>query len=452
MVANKNIERLEHSNVRLTVTVPAADCRKEYDGLLAEYSKSVAIPGFRKGHVPASVLERKFGDGLRLDAMGKLLEKAVEEVLQEIPEKPIAYSQPSLEGNPEFAVDKDFTFSVTYDIYPEIVAPDWKGLAIEVPEATVELADEEREIEAMRDRNAIVMEKEASALAVRGDIATVNFQELGADGEAVAGSSREDFAFEIGSGYNLYKFDDEVIGMVKDETKSFEKTFPADYEYSELAGKTVKVQITLTKLKEKKLPDLDDDFAQDVSEKYKTLDDLKSDVRRQLEKRLEDRLRQLREKSLLDALMTRTAVDLPASMVEAELAMRLDTMMRQMGIESIEQLDRTLSYSGKTRNDLLEGWRPNAEKSIATRLVLQKLTADGNYVCSDADLESELERVAQESNLSVEEVRAEYEKHDNLDYLRERIKEDRLLADMLAAATVKKGARLSYMDALADKQ
>ena len=452
MVASKNIERLEHSSVKLTVSVAAADCRREYDSLLAEYSRSITIPGFRKGHVPASVLERKFGDGLRLDTMGRVLEKAVEEAITDIPEKPIAYSQPSLEGNPDFAIDKDFIFAVTYDIFPEVVAPDWKGLTIEVPEAKVELSDEEREIEAIRDRNAIVMEKVDTATAVKGDIATVNYHEVGADGQVVEGSAREDFTFEIGTGYNLYKFDDEVIGLAKGATKTIEKTFPADYEYSELAGKTVKVELTLTKLKEKKLPDLDDEFAQDVSEKYKTLADLKTDVRNQLEKRLGDRLRQLKEKALIDALMARASVDLPPSMVEAELAMRLDNMMRQMGMESIDQLDKTLSYSGKTRSDLLNDWRPGAEKSIATRLVLEKLTKDGNYECTDADLDAELGRIAADSNMSVDEVRAEYEKHSNLEYLRERLKEDRLLADILAAAKVKTGARLSYVDAIADKQ
>ena len=452
MVASKNIEHLEHSSVKLTVSVAAADCRKEYDGLLAEYSKSVAIPGFRKGHVPSSVLERKFGDGLRLDAMGRVLEKAVEEAITDIPEKPIAYSQPSLEGDPEFAVDKDFSFAVKYDVFPEVIAPDWKGLEVEMPESSVEAADEEREINAIRDRNAIVMEKDAAAVAAKGDIATVNYRELDAQGQAVEGSAREDFTFEIGTGYNLYKFDDEVVGMAKDQTKTIEKSFPADYEYSDLAGKNVKLEVTLTKLKEKKLPELDDEFAQDVSEKYKTLADLKADVRKQLEKRLEDRLRQMREKALIDALMTRTSVDLPLSMVEAELAMRLENMMRQMGMDTIDKLDRMLAYSGKTRTDLLEDWRPNAAKSIATRLVLEKLTSEGKYECSDAELEAELERIAGESNMSAAEVRAEYEKHGNLEYLRDRIKEDRLLADIQAAAKLKKGPKLSFVDALADNQ
>lgn len=452
MVASKNIERLEHSSVKLTVSVAAADCKKEYDGLIAEYAKSVAIPGFRKGHVPASVLERKFGDGLRLDAMGRVMEKAVEEAIQDIAEKPIAYSQPSLEGDPEFAVDKDFSFTVKYDVFPEVKTPDWKGLEFEVPEAKVEGEDVEREIAAIRDRNAIVMEKDAGAKAAKGDIATVNYRELGAEGQPVEGSAREDFTFEIGTGYNLYKFDEEVVGMAPGASKTIEKSFPADYEYPELAGRAVKLEISLTKLKEKKLPELDDDFAQDVSEKYKTVAELRADVRSQLEKRLEDRIRQLREKALVEALMGRASVDLPRSMIEAELAMRLDNMMRQMGMDSIEKLDRVLAYSGKTREDLLNDWRPAAEKAIATRLILEKLAEEGKYECSDADLEAELGRIAGESNMSAEEVKAEYEKHGNLEYLRDRIKEDRLIADILGAAKAKKGPKLSFVDALADNQ
>jgi trigger factor len=452
MVASKNIERREHSSVMLTVTVAAADCKKEYDKLISEYSKSVAIPGFRKGKVPATVLERKFGDGLRIDCMGRVLEAAVEEAIKDIPEKPIAYSQPSLEGTPDFALDKDFTFAVTYDIFPEFAVPDWKGLSIELPEVTLGLDDEERELAAIRDRNAIVMEKASSAAAEKGDVATIDSIELDADDLAVAGSARQDFTFEIGSGFNLYKLDDEVLGMKAGESKTISKTFAADYEHAELAGRSVKVQVTLSKLKEKKLPDLDDDFAQDVSEKYATLADLKTDIKAQLERRLESKIRETREKSLVEALMKRATVDLPASMVETELAMRLEGMMRQMGLDSIDKLDRLLGYSGKTRADLFGEWRPNAEKSIATRFVLERLVEEGKYACSDAELEAELARIATESNMSVDEVKAEYEKRGNLEYLRDRIREDRLMADILAAATVKKGKKLAFVDLVSDNQ
>lgn len=452
MIASKSVERIEHSAVKLTVTVPREELRKEYDAMMGEYSRSVRIPGFRVGHVPYTVLERKFGDSLRLDAMGRVMEKAVEEAVKDIEEKPLAYSTPSLEGEPRFSIEEDFSFTVAYDVFPVVEAGDWKGLEIEVPQAAVAAEDEERELAGIRDRNSIVVEKDGSAVAARGDVVTVGYREIGGDGQSVAGSEREDFTFEIGTGYNLYKFDDDIVGMRKDEEKTFERSFPADYEYKELAGRTVKVSVTLARLKEKKLPALDDELAQDVSEKYKTLDDLKADIRRQLEKRLEDKLRQLREKAIVEGLLARSKADLPRSMVEAELGMRLESLMRQMGLETVDKLDRMLSFSGKTRESLVEEWRPSAERAITTRLVLERLTEEGKYECTDADLEAELARQAESASMSVDEVKAEYEKRGSFDYLRDRIKEDKLMDAIIAAAKVKKGKKASFVDLLKDNE
>jgi len=452
MITNRNIERLPHSSVRLSLTVPKAECQKEYDALLAEYSKSVKIDGFRKGKVPATVLERKFGEGLKLDAMGRVMDKALEEGIKDIPEKPIAYSQPDLEGEPKFELDADFSFAVKYDVFPEVSAPDWKGLEIETVEAEVGPEDELRELEAIRERNAIVMDKAEGAVTEKGDVVTVDYSELDEAGAVLPGTERQDFTFEAGTGYNIYHFDEEILGMKVGEAREFTKTYAADFEHAELAGRTAKISVTLSKLKAKKLPELDDDLAQDVSERFKTLADLKADIGAQLKKRLDERLRQVREKALIEALMARASLDLPESMVQAELAMRLENLMRQMGMDSVDKLDRVLAYSGKTRESLVAEWKPNAEKAIATRLVLEKLSEEGKYECSEADLETELARIAAESNMSVDEVKAEYEKRGNLDYLRERIKEDRLLADILASARTKPGKRLSFVDLLADNQ
>jgi trigger factor len=452
VISKKNIEKLEHSSVKLSVSVPKDEVKKEYDAILREYSASVKIDGFRKGHVPASVLERKFGESIRLDAMSKIMEKAVEEAITDIDEKPLAYSQPSLEGQPSLDFEKDFDFAVIYDVFPQMPSVDSSNLEIEVPKAEVQAEDEERELKELRERNAIVVEREGAAKAVKGDVVTVDYREIGEDGQAVAGSERADFTFEIGTGYNLYKFDDDIIGMAKDEEKTVEKIFPADFEYKELAGRSVKIGVKLTKVKEKKLPELDDDFAQDVSEKYKTLADLKADLRIQLEKRLSDRLRQIKEKAVVDGLLARVTVDLPRSMVDAELGMRLESMKRQMGIDADDKFDRLLSFSGKTRPALAEEWRPSAEKAITTRLVLEKLAEEGKYECSDADLEAEYARQAAEASLSVEEVKAEYDKRGSLDYLRDRIKEDKLMEAILAAAKVKEGARASFMDLFKDNE
>jgi trigger factor len=450
VISEKKIERLEHSAVRLTVTVPQAEVAKNYDSMMKEYAKTVHIDGFRKGHVPATVLERKFGDSLRIDAMSRILESAVEEAIKDSEDKPLSYRSPELDGSPDFALDKDFTFSVSYDVYPVVTSPDWKGIEITLPQIEVGKEDEDREIARIRDANSIVVEK--NGVAAKGDVVTVDYSEVDAEGVAVEGSSRQDFTFEIGTGYNLYKFDDEIRGMARDEVKLVEKTFPADYEYDELAGRNVKLSVKLTKIKEKKLPDLDDEFAQDVSEKYSTFADLLASVRAGLEKNLENRMRQMKEEAITGALLARTTVDLPATMVDAEIAMRWENMKRQMGVESDEKMAQIASYSGKTREGLKEEWRPSAEKSIATRLLLDKLVEDGKYQCSDEELEAELQRQAAESNVSVDEIRAEYTKRASMEYIRERIKEDKLFADILAAATVGVGKRKAYMDVVAENE
>lgn len=454
MIASKNIERLEHSSVKLSITVPSAEAKKEYDALLREYSKSLRIDGFRAGHVPVTVLERKFGDTLRLDAMGRVLEKAVEEALKDadIKEQPLAYSTPSLEGDPEFAIDKDFSFAVKYDVFPTIEVGDWKGIEVEKPVVEIGSEDEARELEDIRERNAIVVERDSSAASAKGDIVTIDFHETDSDGQTVAGTEREDFTFEIGTGYDVYKIDDEIVGMKRDDERTIPKSYPADFEHKELAGRSVKLFVKLTKIKEKKLPALDDELAQDVSEKYKTLADLKADLRAHLEKRLDDKLKQREEKALVEGLLARSKVELPESMVAAELAMRLQNLKRQMGIDTEDQLDRILSYSGKTRSSLVDEWKPNAEKSITTRLAIEKLVEEGKYECSDADIEAEFARQAGESSLSIDEVKAEYEKRGSMDYLRDRIKEDKLMAEILAAAKVKKGARLAFVDLLKDSE
>ena len=454
MIASKNIERLEHSAVKLSVTVPSAESKKEYDALLREYSKSVRIDGFRAGHVPASVLERKFGDSLRLDAMGRVLEKAVAEALKDADpkEQPITYSTPSLEGEPDFDLEKDFSFTVKYDVFPTIEIGDWKGIEVEKPSVEIGPEDEARELKDVRERNAIVIERDASAAAAVGDVATISFREVDDEGKTVDGTEREDFTFEIGSGYNIYKIDDDIVGMRRDEEKAVAKSYPADFENSDLAGRSVKLSVKVTKIKEKKLPDLDDEFAQDVSEKYKTLDDLTSDIRAHLEKRLADKLRQLEEKALIEGLLARSKTDVPESMIAAELAMRLENLKRQMGFDTEDKLDRMLSYSGKTRESLIEEWKPSAEKSIITRLAIEKLLEEGKYECSESDLEAEYARQATESSLSVDEVKAEYEKRGSMDYLRSRIREDKLLADILAAAKIKKGDRLAFVDLFKDSE
>jgi len=450
VITDTKFEKLEKSRVRLTLTVPAAEVRKEYDSMMKEYINSVKIDGFRKGHVPASVLERKFGESLRLDAMGRVLEKAVEEGLKASEEKPLMYDTPELDGKPEFAVDKDFTFSVLYDVYPKVEAPNTDGIEITLPKVEISEADVARELEQIRQRNAIVVEK--TGPAAKGDIATVNFYEIDEDGAPVSGSAREDFTFEVGSGMNLYKFDEDVEGMAAGDEKTFTKTYPADSEYPELAGRTVKLNLKVTKVKQKDLPALDDELAQDVSEKFKTLEDLKQDLKKQLQASLDERLRNLKEQAIVAQLQERTKIEVPETMIAAELAMRWDALKRDMGIDSDEKMEKIAAYSGKTRESLYQDWRPAVEKAIAGRLLVDALIEKSGFTVSDEDVQAEYARIAEGTALSPEEVKAEYEKQNYVEHLKNEILERKFFDSVLANTAIKDGEAVSFVDFMSKNQ
>ncbi len=444
VISDKKIEKLEHSKAKMTATVPAAEVRSVYDDMMKEYTKSVRIDGFRPGHVPASVLERKFGETLRLDAMSRVLEKAVEAALAESEEKPLAYEAPALEGEPEFALGKDFTFSVTYDVYPAFEAPSLEGIEITLPKVAVADEDLARELEQIRDRNAIVVEK--TGPAANGDSVTLGWSELDAEGKPVEGSAREDFTFEIGKGLNLYKFDDEIVGLAAGDSKTFTKSFTEDYEYKDLAGKTVTLSVKVSKVKQKNLPALDDELAQDVSEKYKTLDDLKTAVKAQLQASLDARLRELKEKAIVDELLGRTKIEVPESMIAAELAMRWDSLKREMGIDTDDKMERIAQYSGKSRQQLYDDWKPAVEKAIAGRVVLDKLIEAGSFLATDEDLAAEYAKQAEGTSMSAEEVKAEYEKRQSVEYLKEHLREAKFFDSVLASAVVKEGEAVGFVD------
>ena len=444
VISEKKIEKLEHSKVKMTATVAAADVRAIYAEMMKEYTNSVRIDGFRKGHVPSSVLERKFGESLRLDAMSRVLEKAVDAALADSTDKPLAYETPALEGEPEFDVDKDFTFSVTYDVFPTFETPSLAALELSIPKVIVGDEDLARELDQIRERNAIVVEKtEAAAL---GDIVTLGWAEQNADGTLVEGSAREDFTFEIGKGLNLYKFDDEIIGLAAGQTKIFTKTFAEDFEYKELAGRTVTLSVKVTKVKQKNLPALDDELAQDISEKYKNLEDLKTSVKAQLQSSLDARLRQLKEKAVVDELLKRTTIDIPESMIQAELSMRWDSLKKEMGIDTDEKMEKIAEYSGKNRLQLYEDWKPTVQRAIAGRLVLDKLIEAGSFVATDEDLAAEYARQAEGTAMSAEEVKAEYEKRQSIDYLKEHICESKFFDSVLASAVFQEGEAVAFVD------
>jgi trigger factor len=454
VAVSKEFTRLEHSSVKLTLTVGKDEIRSQYDELLRDYSKNLQLPGFRKGKVPREVLVRKFGEALKGEALGTIIEKTVSEVFQDETlsrdDRPLPYSTPQIQGEPpKLDFDNDLTFSVVYDVLPKVTVGKWKGLEVEAPEAAVTDEDISRELETIRDRNAIVLDKDDGAAAEKDNVVTVNYCEIGSDGAVLPNSERQDFVFTLGTGYNIYKFDDEITGMKKDETRDIEKIYPADAEDSTLAGQTKKIRVTLTALKERKLPELDDDLAQDVDEKFTTLDDLKNNIRERLTKTLEKRLRDIKINNLLEKIVADTPVEIPESMVRIELDSRWRNLARRFNT-SVEEIVKMMSRTGKTAEEIQEEWRPEAVKALHSRLIVETLMEELKLEASDAEVEEQIETMAKDENAPLDEVKKYYEQENMKEYLQEDVKERKLFDILLAENTIIPGKKENYLDLMAN--
>jgi trigger factor len=450
VTVSKEIQRLENSAVKLTVTIGKDDVRAEYDSLVANYRKTIQIPGFRKGKVPQEVLVRKFAEAFKGETLGNVIEKSITEIFEDesFPkeDRPLPYSTPQVQDEPPaLDLDQALTFSVVYDVLPQITVGAWKGLTIEAP--NVEITDEDlnRELDAIRERNAVVLDRDDDAAALKGDVVTVDYVELSEAGEPLEETGRKDFAFTLGSEYNTYRFDDEVAGMKKGETRDLEKTYAADLDNPDLAGKAKKIRVTLTALKEKKLPDLDDDLAQDVDEKYQTLEDLKTSIRERLTKNLDRRLREIKISRLLEKILENTPIAVPESMVRIELESRWRNMARQFNMDP-EELTRNMEKSGNARDSILEGWRPEAQKALQSRIIVETLVRDQGLAAPDEEVEKEFETLALETDTSIEDVKKYYETEQMREYLKDDIKERKFFDLLLAENTIKKGSREKYLD------
>jgi trigger factor len=451
---SKEITRLEHSAVRLTLTVERDDVRTQYNELINDYVKSAVIPGFRKGKVPREVLERKFGPSLKGEALNKVFGKVIAEVFEDenFPkeDKPLPYSTPRIDGNePELDLDNNLSFSVVYDVLPSVTVGPWKGLEVEIPNAAVEEEDIKRELEEIRERNAIVLDRDDGDAAAKNDVVTINYSELDGQGIPIKESERQDFVFTIGSGYNLYQFDDDLLGMKKGETRDITKTFPAAYTHSDLAGKTVTVRVTLSALKEKKLPDLDDDLAQDVDEKYTTLEDLKNSIRERLSKNLSVRLRDITVSKILEKIMETTPIDLPESMVTLELESRFRNLARRFNLNP-EELAQNLIRTGQDPEKLRQDWKGDAEKALKSRIIVETLMRDLKLEVSGEEIETEMEKQAENSETSLEEIKKYYEQENMRVYLEEDIKERKLFDLFMAENKIKKGKKTAYLDLMSN--
>mgnify|MGYP001771398152 FL=1 len=445
MKFTKEFKNLEKSAVELTVTIAKKDVAEAYENTLKNYVKNAQIPGFRKGHVPANVLERKYGDSIKADTLGTLIDQSFDEIFKEETEnRPLPYAQPTMEKAPELDITKDLTYTVKYDVFPKVEVKDFAGVNVKEPQVTITDDDLSDELKTIQERNATVTEKK-DGVVEKDNIVTINYVEVGEDGKEITDTKREDYVFTVGSGENLYKIDDEVVGMKKDETKEITKNYKKDFENSDLAGKTVKLNVTVKAVKIRDIPALDDDFAQDVNDKYKTLQDMKDDLKKNMELAVSRRVKEMKNNSLLEQLVEKNKFDIPASMLAAELDGRW-RMMAQQFQTTPEQLDKMIAASGQSKEAMLNEWTGDSEKMLKSRIIVDSLIRARNISVTPEEIEEQYKRIADEGGMTVEEVKKHYEDPRSKEYLIDDTKENKLYDQLYKEVKVSKGDKISFKD------
>lgn len=445
MKFTKSIKNLEKSAIELTVTVDKDEVAEVYKKTLAKYVKNAQIPGFRKGHVPANVLERKYGDSIKAEAIESLIDLSFSEVIKDDQDiYPLPYSQTKMEKMPELDVTKDLTYTVKYDIFPKVEVKNFSGINVKEPQVTISDDDVAEELKAMQERNAMVIDKKDETVE-KDNVVTIDYVELDESKNEIESTKRQDFVFTVGSGENLYKVDDDILGMKKGESKEITKTFDKNHEDSDLAGKTVTLKVTVKAVKIRDIPALDDDFAQDCNEKYKTLQDMKDDIKNNMETAKNRRIREIKNNSLLEQLVEKNQFEIPESMLQTELDGRWK-MMAQQFQTTPEQLEKMITASGQTKETMLNEWTGNSEKMLKSRIIVDSLIRSKNISVSSEEIEAEYEKIAKEGGMTVEEVKKHYEDPRSKEYLIDETKENKLYDEIYKEIKVSKGDKMSFKD------
>ena len=353
------VENTENKNeVKLSFKIEAEKFEEAIKNVYTKNAKYFSVPGFRKGKAPFAIVERKYGDEMFYeDAFNDLVPEIYEKAIKD--NKIAAVSQPKIEMK-NMKKGEDLEFTATVQTKPEVKVGKYKGIELKKVEYTVSDDDVNHEIGHMQEKNARTITVEDRPVQDK-DIAVIDFEGF-VDGKAFEGGKAEKHELEIGSKTFIPGFEDQVIGMKIGEEKDIKVKFPEEYFSKDLAGKDATFKVKLHEIKEKKLPELDDEFAKDVSE-FDTLAELKASIKEKKQKENDNRAKREIEEAAIEAVAKNTEVDIPSGMIDNEVANMIADMEQQLSYQGIK-LDQYLHILKKTRKELEDSYKPNAEKNV----------------------------------------------------------------------------------------
>lgn len=393
------VEKLENSMAKLTIETSAEELEKALQNAFLKNKNKISIPGFRKGKVPRQIIEKMYGPAIFYeDAANELIPEAYEKAMDECGEDIV--SSPEIDVT-QIEKGKPFIFTALVALKPEVKLGKYKG--VKVDKADTAVTDEEVDAEINKERENNARNIEVTDRAVKdGDMTVIDFEGF-VDGTAFDGGKGENYPLTIGSGAFIPGFEEQLVGAQIGEEVEVNVTFPEDYQAEELKGKAALFKCTVREIKEKELPELDDEFASEVSE-FETLAEYKEDVRATLTSKKEKEAKDAKEAAVIEAIVNDSEMEIPEAMLLTQQKQMVDEFAQRMQMQGIS-MDQYLQFTGATYDKMMEQVRPQAERRIKSRLVLEAVVKAEHIEASDADYEEELKSMAEAYQMEVDKVK-----------------------------------------------
>ena len=424
------VEKLEKNMAKLTIEASAEDFEKAVNAAYNKNKNRINVPGFRKGKAPRIMIEKMYGAGIFFeDAANALIQteypKAAEECGLEI------VSQPEIDVV-QIEKGKSFIFTAEVAVKPEVTLGEYKGVEVEVSGTEVTEEEVAAELKKEQESNSRTLDVDDRAVE-NGDMITLDFEGF-VDGTAFEGGKGTDYPLTIGSNSFIPGFEEQLVGAVIGEEKDVNVTFPEKYHAADLAGKPAVFKCTVKKIEVKELPELDDEFAKDVSE-FDTLAEYKEDIAKKLKERKEDVAKREKEDKVVDKIIENAEMDIPEPMVQSQISQLMNDFIRRMQAQGLS-IDQYYQFTGLDQAKIQEQMRPQALKRIQSRLVLEKVAEVENIEISDEKVDEEIAKMAEMYKMEADKL-----KEVMGDYEKEQIKKD--LAVQEAVTLVAEAAKVT---------
>ena len=400
------VEKLEHNMAKLTIEVSAEEVEKALQAAYLKERSKISLPGFRKGKVPRQMIEKMYGPEVFYDdAANALIQKAYPQAADECELEIV--SRPTVDIV-QLEKGKPFIFTAEVAVKPEVTLGQYKGIEVEKADTTATDEEVAAELDKEREANSRTITVEDRAVQ-DGDMTVIDFEGF-VDGEAFEGGKGTDYPLTIGSGAFIPGFEEKLVGAEIGKEVEVDVTFPEEYHAKELAGKPAVFKCTVKEIKVKELPELDDDFAQDVSD-FDTLEEYKADVRKKVEEKKAADAKAKKEDAVIEKIIEGAAMEIPDAMVETQAERMVDEFAQRLQMQGLT-MEQYLQFTGGNVQALVEQSKPQALKRIQSRLVLEAVAAAENLTASDEELDAELGRMAEQYKMEVEKLKEMFAEED----------------------------------------